>query len=63
MCDCGWLSAPFLGFARLKQIGELFDGENTLLLILGITEAAARKRGERALKRLAELKKNVRQGT
>src|SRR5438132_1883465 len=30
----GWLSAPFLGFARLEQIGELFDRENPLSLIL-----------------------------
>ena len=29
----GGLPAPFLGFAWLEQIGELFDGENTLLFI------------------------------
>src|SRR4030095_17237977 len=34
MRDCGRLSAPFLSFAGLKQIGELFDGEDSLLLIL-----------------------------
>src|SRR6266487_7171382 len=34
MCDWGWLPAPFLAFAWLEQIGELFDGENALLLIL-----------------------------
>jgi hypothetical protein len=34
MSDWGWLSAPFLGFAWLEQVGELFDGEDTLLLVL-----------------------------
>ena len=34
MGDWGWLSAPFLGFTWLEQIGELFDGKNALLLIL-----------------------------
>ena len=34
MRDRGWLSAPFLGFAWLEQVGELFDGEDALLLIL-----------------------------
>src|SRR5213593_3432015 len=34
MCDWGWLPAPFLAFAWLEQIGELFDGKNALLLIL-----------------------------
>src|SRR6266853_5552096 len=34
MCDWWWLSAPFLRFAWLEQIGELFDGKNALLLIL-----------------------------
>ena len=34
MRDWGWLSAPFLGFAGLEQVGELFDGEDALLLIL-----------------------------
>src|SRR5216683_7978893 len=34
MCDRGWLPTPFLRFAWLEQIGELFDGKNALLLIL-----------------------------
>jgi hypothetical protein len=34
MRDRGWLPAPFLGFAWLEQVGELFDGEDALLLIL-----------------------------
>src|SRR5262245_5122429 len=29
-----WLSAPFLGFAWLEQVGELFDRENPLSLVL-----------------------------
>src|SRR5919108_226570 len=34
MRDWRWFSAPFLRFAWLKQVGELFDGEDALLLIL-----------------------------
>ena len=34
MCDREWLPTPFLAFAWLEQIGELFDGKNALLLIL-----------------------------
>src|SRR5712691_3140831 len=34
MSNRGWLSAPFLAFSRLEQIGELFDGENALLFML-----------------------------
>jgi hypothetical protein len=34
MGDRGWLSAPFLGFAWLEQIGELFDGEYAFPLVL-----------------------------
>src|SRR5439155_24182192 len=34
MGDRGWLPAPFLAFARLEQIRELFDRENPLSLIL-----------------------------
>ena len=34
MCDRGWLPTPFLAFAWLEQIGELFDGKNALFLIL-----------------------------
>src|SRR6516165_10688387 len=36
MRDWRWLSAPFLGFAWLEQVGELFDGEDALLLILAL---------------------------
>src|SRR5919109_4361862 len=34
MGDWRGLSAPFFVFSWFEQIGELFDGENTLLLIL-----------------------------
>ena len=30
----GWLPTPFLPFPWFEQIGELFDGENALSLIL-----------------------------
>src|SRR6266850_3541630 len=34
MGDWRELPAPFFAFARFEQIGELFDGENALFLIL-----------------------------
>src|SRR4029453_14768153 len=34
MGDWGWLPTPFLTFARLEQIRELFNGENAFPLVL-----------------------------